>query len=55
MEEAKKRGRPRKEPGEKLVRITLYVHPPVKDRVKLSEDGEEWARTVLARALKRAR
>ena len=52
MEEAKKRGRPRKEPGEKLVRITLYVTEPVREKI---EADKEWARTVLARALKRAR
>lgn len=54
MEEAKKRGRPRKEPGEKLVRITLYVTPAVRERID-ADKGAEWARAVLARALKRAR
>jgi hypothetical protein len=48
MEQAKKRGRPPKEPGEKLVRLVLFVPPATAQKVE--QHGQEWARTALKRA-----
>ena len=48
MEQPKKRGRPPKEPGEKLERMVLLV--PREVRLKVEAAGQEWARAVLKRA-----
>jgi len=48
MEQPKQRGRPRKEPGEKLERMVLFV--PREVRLKFDRCGQEWARAVLKRA-----
>ena len=48
MEQPKKRGRPPKEPGEKLERVTLFVPPDV--RLRIEQFGQAWVRAVLKRA-----
>ena len=48
MEQPKKRGRPPKEPGDKLERMVLFV--PREVRIKVERCGQEWARAVLRRA-----
>lgn len=53
MEQPKKRGRPPKEPGEKLERMVLFVPQAV--RLKVERCGQEWARAVLRRAKEPAR
>lgn len=47
-DEPKKRGRRPKPEDEKLVRVTMFFPPDVKERVKTF--GQEWARKALRRA-----
>ena len=50
MEKPKRpRGRQPKPEGEKLVRVTLYLHPETVPKIE-KEGGREWAREVLKRA-----
>jgi hypothetical protein len=48
MEPPKKRGRPPKQEGEKLERVTMFLPRDV--RLKVEQYGQEWARGVLRRA-----
>lgn len=48
MEQPKKRGRPPKEPGEKLERVTWFVPRDV--RLKVEQFGQPWMRAALKRA-----
>lgn len=48
MEQPKKRGRPPKEPGEKLERRAMYLPPDV--WAKVDAYGLAWVRAVLRRA-----
>lgn len=48
MDQPKKPGRKALPETEKLVRVTLYVHPET--RANIEKHGQSWARAVLRRA-----